>query len=54
MCVYVCVCVWALGFRFHEIPGELGAMVVGFSIYDWESRDDEMNFLFLKYILDDI
>ena len=48
----VCVCVMALEFRFLEIPSEL-RMAAGFSMHDWESRDDEM-FLLLIFALDDI
>ena len=47
-----CVCVLVLEFRFLEIPGELG-VVAGFSMHDWESRDDEM-FLLFEFALDDI
>ena len=50
MCV--CVCVLVLEFRFLEVPGELG-VARGFSIYDWESRDDEIFLLFI-FVLDDI
>ena len=47
-----CVCALGLEFRFLEIPGELG-VAAGFSMHDWESRDDEMILLFV-FTLDDI
>ena len=49
------MCVVALEFRFLDIPDELG-VAAGFSMYDWESwddDDDEMIFLFI-FVLDDI
>ena len=38
------VCVFSLCVRLLGIPGELG-VVVGLSIHDWESRDDELGLL---------
>ena len=46
------MCVLVLEFRFLEIPDEFG-VVAGFSLYDWEFRDDEIFLLFVS-ILDDI
>ena len=48
----MCACILVLGFRFLEIPEELG-VAAGFSMYHWESRDDEL-ILFFAFILDDI
>ena len=42
--VGVCVCVFSLCVRLLGIPGELG-VAVGLSMYDWESRDDELGLL---------
>ena len=50
-CICVCV-VLVLEFHFLEIPSELGVVAV-FSIYDWESRHDEIFLLFI-FILDHI
>ena len=46
------MCVLALEFCFLEILGELG-MAAGFSMHDWESRNNEMILLFV-FVLDDI